>query len=57
MTHRIKTIVPTETPYERKMNEIARAMAAEVKAVQDYNIMMGVLEDPAEDEEDEQEEE
>ena len=57
MTHRIKTIVPTETPYERKMNEIARALTAEVKAVQDYNIMMGVLEDPAEDEEDEQEEE
>lgn len=31
--------------------EYAEAQAAEIKAVQDYNIMMGILEDPSEEEE------
>lgn len=41
--------------YERHLNENARAEAAELRAVTDYNIMMGNLEDPAEDEEEEEE--
>lgn len=41
----------TESPYEKKVKENAIAEAAEVKAVQDYNIMMGNLEDPADEEE------
>ena len=32
----------------------ARAEAESLKAVQDYNIMMGALEDPAEEEEDDE---
>ena len=37
--------------------EYAKALAAQHKAVQDYNIMMGILEDPmAEDEEGEEDE-
>ena len=39
------------SPYERAMADMAKAAAARVKAVTDYNIMMGVLEDPAEEEE------
>lgn len=35
----------------------ARAEAESLKAVQEYNIMMGTLEDPAEDEEEEEEDE
>jgi hypothetical protein len=54
MSYRIKPIVYSNTPYERKMNEIARAMAAQTKAVQDYNIMMGILDDPSEDEEEDE---
>lgn len=57
MKYRIKPIVPSESPYERKLTEIARAMVAEAKAVQDYNIMMGILVDPAEDDDEEMEEE
>ena len=41
----------TMSPYERAMADMAKAAAAHVKAVTDYNIMMGVLEDPAEEEE------
>ena len=41
----------TESPYEKKVKENAIAEAAQTKAVQDYNIMMGNLEDPSEDEE------
>lgn len=55
MKYRIKPIVPSESPYERKLTEIARAMVAEAKAVQDYNIMMGILVDPAEDDDEEME--
>ena len=39
------------SPYERAISDAAKAAAAHVKAVTDYNIMMGVLEDPAEEEE------
>lgn len=57
MKYRIRPIVPSESIYERKLTEIARATAAEAKAVQDYNIMMGILADPAEDDDEEMEEE
>ena len=50
MTQEIQINVPSETIFEKKLMEIARAMAADAKAVQDYNIMMGILEDPNEDE-------
>ena len=36
--------------------EYAESLAAQHKAVQDYNIMMGNLEDPSEDEEGEEDE-
>lgn len=49
MSDEIKVIIPTKTPYEEKIDENARATAMQVKAVQDYNIMMGFLEDPAEE--------
>lgn len=50
----MKAIRYSETPYERILDENARAVVAELKAVQDYNIMMGNLEDPEEEgEEDE----
>jgi hypothetical protein len=51
----IRITVPTDTIYERHLNEIARAQAERAKAVQEYNIMMGYLEDPSEDEEEEEE--
>ena len=38
------------TILERHQNENSRAAAAELKAVTDYNIMMGNLEDPTEEE-------
>lgn len=36
--------------YERHLAESARAKAEELKALADYNIMMGNLDDPSEDE-------
>lgn len=36
--------------------EYAASIAAHSKAVQDYNIMMGILEDPSDDEEDDEDE-
>ena len=39
------------SPYERIIDEIAREQIEKVKAVTDYNIMMGVLDDPSEEEE------
>ena len=39
----------TETPYERQMNDVARATIVRNKAVLDYNLMMENIEDPAED--------
>lgn len=41
----------TRSPYERAIEENEAAKLEEVKAVQDYNIMMGILEDPSEEEE------
>lgn len=38
------------TPQQQAEQEYAEALAAKSKAVQDYNIMMGNLEDPSEDE-------
>ena len=43
------------SPYERAMDDITREHVAEVKAVMDYNIMMGNLEDPAEEEDEKDE--
>jgi hypothetical protein len=57
MRHRIRITVPTDTVYERQLNEIARAQAERAKAVQEYNIMMGYLEDPNEDDEEGEEDE
>ena len=36
---------------DRHKSDNAREIAENVKSVQDYNIMMGILEDPSEDEE------
>lgn len=36
------------TILERHLNELNRVETAKLKAVQDYNIMMGILEDPGE---------
>lgn len=47
----MKIIKKTGTLYERHIMEHVRSVAAEVKAITDYNIMMGTLEDPNEDEE------
>ena len=41
------------TIIERLLNEAARAEAAELRALVDYNIMMGNIEDPSEESEDE----
>lgn len=45
-----------ETPLEQAEREYAAATAAHIRAVTDYNIMMGTLEDPSEEEEDEEDE-
>lgn len=45
----------TLSPYERKLAENARAAVEDLKAVQEYNIMMGYIEDPSEEEEEENE--
>ena len=42
------------SPYDRVIDEIAREQIGEIKAVTDYNIMMGTLEDPAAEEEEEE---
>lgn len=42
-------------PVERQAEqEYAEALAAQAKAVQDYNVMMGNIEDPSEGEEEEE---
>ena len=43
------------TILEKHLQENARATTETVKAVQDYNIMMGNLEDPSEEDEMEEE--
>lgn len=50
----MKIIQLVGTILERHQNENARAMAEETKAITDYNIMMGNLEDPAAEEESEE---
>lgn len=42
------------TPEQQAEQENAEALAAKNKAVQDYNIMLGNLEDPEEEEEEEE---
>ena len=42
------------TPQQQAEKENAEAHAANTKAVQDYNIMMGNLEDPSEGDEEEE---
>ncbi len=42
------------TPEQQAEQEYAEATAARAKAVQDYNIMMGILEDPSEEDEEEE---
>lgn len=51
-----KSIITTfrSTPAERKDIENALAEAQDMKAMADYNIMMGNLEDPFEDDEEEE---
>lgn len=39
------------TPQQQAEKENAEALAARTQAIQDYNIAMGNLEDPSEDEE------
>jgi hypothetical protein len=48
-----KLSIPLEQQAEQ---EYAQAVAAHNKAVQDYNIMMGNLEDPSEEDEGEEDE-
>lgn len=57
MRNTIRPIPPSDTILERHLNENARAMAERARAVQEYNIMMGYLEDPSEDEEEGEEDE
>ena len=45
------------TPQQQAEKENAEALAASTKAVQDYNMMMGNLEDPSEEEEGDEEDE
>ncbi len=42
------------TPQQQAEKENAEALTANTKAVQDYNIMMGNLEDPSEGDEEEE---
>lgn len=48
----INVIKPSGRIIDRHYDENMRADLADIKAVQDYNIMMGVMEDPGEEEED-----
>ena len=49
----MRVATPTKSVKEVHDEENARAKAAEVKAAIDYNILMGILEDPNEEEEEE----
>lgn len=42
------------TILERHVEENARATAEDLKAIAEYNIMMGILEDPSAEEEEEE---
>lgn len=52
----MKIIPLTGTILERHKADNAKAAAELVKAIQEYNIMMGLLEDPSEEEDEEDEE-
>ena len=52
----MKVIRPTETILQRHESENTQARAAQLKAITDYNIMMGLLEDPNAEEDEEEEE-
>lgn len=52
----MKTEKLAVTPEQQAEQEYAAALAAKSKSVQDYNIMMGNLEDPEEEEGDEEDE-
>ena len=53
----MKIIPLSGTILERHREDVARAEAERVKAVQEYNIMMGLLEDPAEENEEDENDE
>ena len=44
----------TESPYERAVRENTNAENAMLKAAFDYNVMMGNIEDPEEEDEDDE---
>ena len=48
----MKIIPLVGTSLERLRADNEREKAAKVEAIQEYNIMMGILEDPSEDDED-----
>lgn len=48
----MKIIPLVGTILERLRADNEREKAAKVEAIQEYNIMMGILEDPSEDDED-----
>ena len=50
----MKIIKLIGTIVERHLEENTRATTEDVKAIQDYNIMMGILEDPNMEEEEEE---
>lgn len=52
----MRIVRPPKSLYERALDEAARAELQAQKALIDYNIMMGTLEDPSEGEEDESDE-
>ena len=53
----MKITIPTDTIYRRHLNDMVRADVKRIRAVQEYNIMMGHIDDPTEYEEGEQNEE
>ena len=47
----IQVITPVGRLIDRHLEENLRAVVADLQAVQDYNIMMGTMEDPREEDE------
>ena len=47
----------SNSPYERIQAELERERVETMQSIQDYNIMMGILEDPAAEDEEEEDEE
>lgn len=52
----LKIIPLIGTLFERHKADNAKAIAEKVEAIQEYNIMMGLLEDPSEEDEGEDDE-